>query len=160
VRLHRSGYAVAHCLKDVSESAWVSFCCGWRWGGRMVLPCRRVNSRGCHCGALSSPFFERPIPAKVNQSSNNKYFDQQSHTKTEIRRRPWLKATLIFVGTTEVIRLCLWLRPTSRPRLHFCVVLRRGMAFDQDHVCPGCAMAHFAWFAVLFTIKPFLGTVS
>jgi hypothetical protein len=47
--------------------------------------------------------------------------------------------------------LRLWLlRNCSR------VSLGRGMPFDQDHVCPGGAVAHFARFAVLFAIEPLL----
>ena len=61
----------------------------------MVLPRRRMNSRGCHCAPLSSPFFERPIPSKIKQASNDYYFEQQSHTKGEIRKRPRAKAILI-----------------------------------------------------------------
>ncbi len=83
----------------MSLSARVSFCCGWRWRGRMILPCWRMNSRGCHCAPLSGPFFERPIPAKINQGSNNKYLNQQSHTRRQIRKRSWPKAILIFAGT-------------------------------------------------------------
>ena len=64
----------------------------------MVLPRRGMNSRGCHCAPLSSPFFERPVPAEVNQASNNYYFKQQSHTKGEVRKRPRAKAILIFGG--------------------------------------------------------------
>jgi hypothetical protein len=33
------------------------------------------------------------------------------------------------------------------------------MTFDQDHVCPGCAVAHFARFAILFAIQPVLGAL-
>jgi hypothetical protein len=47
----------------------------------MVFPRGRMDFRGSHCAPVSSPFFERPIPAKVNQGSNDKYFNQQSHTK-------------------------------------------------------------------------------
>ena len=83
--------------RDVSLSAWVSFCCGWRWRGRMVLPRRHMDFRACYCATLGSPFLERPIPAKVNQASNNNYFNQQSHTKGEICRRSWAHAILIFV---------------------------------------------------------------
>src|SRR5215475_9722722 len=61
----------------------------------MVLPRRRMNSRGRHRGPLSSPFFERPGPTKINQGRNNNYFNQQSHTKWETRRRSWAKAMLI-----------------------------------------------------------------
>ena len=68
------------------RSAWISFCCGWRWRGRMVFPRRRMNSRGRHRAPLSSPFFERPIPAKVKQGSNNYYFNQQSHTKARFAK--------------------------------------------------------------------------
>jgi hypothetical protein len=64
----------------------------------MVLPRWRMNSGGRHCASLSSPFFEGPIPANVNQGSDNYYFNQQSHTKGEIRKRPWAKAILIFCG--------------------------------------------------------------
>jgi hypothetical protein len=32
-RLHRSGYAVAPLFERRALSAWVSFCCGWRWRG-------------------------------------------------------------------------------------------------------------------------------
>jgi hypothetical protein len=52
---------------------------------------------------VSSPFFERPIPAKINQGSNNNYFNQQSHTKGEIRKRLWPKAILIFCGKLPVL---------------------------------------------------------
>jgi hypothetical protein len=34
-----------------------------------------------------------------------------------------------------------------------------GMAFDQNHVCPGCAVPHLARFAVLFAVEPFPGAV-
>ncbi len=34
------------------------------------------------------------------------------------------------------------------------------MAFDQDHVCPGRAVAHLARFAVLFAVEPFPGAIS
>jgi hypothetical protein len=47
----------------------------------MVFPRGRMDFRGCHCVPPSSPFFERPIPAKINQASNNYYFEQQSHTE-------------------------------------------------------------------------------
>jgi len=57
-----------------------------------------MNSRGCHCAPSGSPFFERPIPAKVDQASNDYYFEQQSHTKGEIGKRPRAKAILIFGG--------------------------------------------------------------
>jgi hypothetical protein len=40
-----------------------------------------MDFRACYCASLGSPFLEWPIPAKVNQDSNNKYFNQQSHTK-------------------------------------------------------------------------------
>jgi hypothetical protein len=56
-----------------------------------------MDFRGCHCAPLSSPFFERPIPAKVDQASNNYYFEQQSHTKGEVGKRPWAKAILILL---------------------------------------------------------------
>ena len=79
-------------------SAWVSSWCGWRWRSRMILPCWRMNSSGCHCAPLSGPVFEGPAPPKINQGSNNYYFEQQSHTKGEIRKRPWAKAILIFCG--------------------------------------------------------------
>ena len=69
----------------------------------MVLPRRGMNSRGCHCAPLSSPFFERPVPAKVNQASDNYYFKQQSHTKGEVRKRPRAKAILILRGS-ELVR--------------------------------------------------------
>jgi hypothetical protein len=45
---------------------------------------------------LSSPFFERLIPAKINQGGNNHDFEQQSHTKGEIRKGPSAKAILNF----------------------------------------------------------------
>jgi hypothetical protein len=34
------------------------------------------------------------------------------------------------------------------------------MSFDEDHICPGCAVAHFARFAVFFAVEPFLGALS
>jgi hypothetical protein len=37
--------------------------------------------------------------------------------------------------------------------------LRLGMPFDQDHVCPGGAVAHLARFAVFFAVEPFLGAL-
>ncbi len=76
-------------------SAWVSFCWRWRWRGRIVLPRGRMDFRGCHCASLSSPFFERPIPAEINQDNNDYYFEQQSHMKSEIRKRLQAKAILI-----------------------------------------------------------------
>ena len=146
LRLSLLAAAKVDPLEQISvRSAWVSFCCGWRWRGRMVLPCRRMNSRGCDCLPLSSPFLERPIPAKINQDSNNKDFNQKSHTKSEVRRRSWTQAILIFV----------WELPRSdrgrRPGLQYslCTMLPLGMAFNQDHVCPGGAVPHFARFTVL-----------
>jgi hypothetical protein len=61
----------------------------------MVFPRRCMDFRGCHCASLSSPFFERPIPAEINQRSNNYYFEQQSHRKCEIRKRSCAKSILI-----------------------------------------------------------------
>ena len=91
-RLICKGQSPRQPLKALS--VWVSFCCWWRWRGRMVLPRGRMDFRGCHCAPVSSPFFERPIPAKINQGSNNNYFEQQSHRKGEIRKR--LRAKAIF----------------------------------------------------------------
>ena len=39
------------------------------------------------------------------------------------------------------------------------VTLWLGMTFDQDHVCPGRAVAHLAGFAVLFAVEPFPGAL-
>jgi hypothetical protein len=55
-----------------------------------------MDFRRSHCAPVSSPFFERPIPAKVNQDSNNNYFNQQSHTKGEIRKGQSAKAIFNF----------------------------------------------------------------
>jgi hypothetical protein len=62
----------------------------------MILPRGRMNSRGCRCAPVSSPFLKGPIPAKINQGSNNYYFEQQSHTKGEIRKGPSAKAIFNF----------------------------------------------------------------
>jgi hypothetical protein len=62
----------------------------------MVFPRGGMDFRGCDCAPLSGPFFEGPIPAKINQGSNNNYFNQQSHKKGEIRKRSWAKAILNF----------------------------------------------------------------
>jgi hypothetical protein len=62
----------------------------------MVFPRGRMDFRGSHCAPVNSPFFERSIPTKVNQASNNYYFEQQSHTKGEIRKGPSAKAIFNF----------------------------------------------------------------
>jgi hypothetical protein len=62
-----------------------------------------MNFRGRHCASLSSPVFERRVPAEVNQGSNNYYFHQQSHTKIEIRKRPRAKAIFNFVDAYSEI---------------------------------------------------------
>jgi len=62
-----------------------------------------MNFRGCHCASLSSPVFERRVPAEVNQGSNNHYFYQQSHMEGQIRKRPRAKAIFNFVGAYSEI---------------------------------------------------------
>ena len=114
-----------------------------------------MNSRGCHCAPVSSPFFERPIPTNINQASNDKYFNQQSHTKNRDSQKIAGESNVNFagacLGATEVNDLGY--------SVYFWMRLRLGMAFDQDHVCPGCAVAHFARFAVFLAIEPFLGAL-
>src|SRR5215475_11167991 len=41
----------------------------------------------------------------------------------------------------------------------YLIPARRSMPFNQDHVCPGCAVPYFARFSVLFAVEPFLGAV-
>jgi hypothetical protein len=140
---------------DARVLAWASFC-WWRWRGRTVFPRRRMDFRGCHCASLSSPFFERPVPAEINQDSNDYYFEEQSHTKCEIRKRLQAKAILILFCMARRSQLSsrhIQRHVPKRP-------LRRSMTFDQEHICLRCAMAHLPWFAVLFTVEPFLGAIS
>jgi hypothetical protein len=86
----------------------------------------------------------------------------------QIRKVSWVKAITIFVES-------LWLAgsgdpafngvgPVFRDSRRGCasdtLANRPGTAFDQDHVCPGCAMPHLARFAVLFAVEPFPGAVG
>jgi hypothetical protein len=69
----------------------------------MVFPRGRMDFRGSHCAPVSGPFFKRPIPAEVNQASNNYYFNQQAHMKGEIRKGPSAKAIFKFFVESELL---------------------------------------------------------
>src|SRR5258708_29654141 len=132
----------------------------------MVFPCWRMNSRSCHCAPVSSPFFERPIPADINQASYNYYFEQQSHRKGEIRKRPSAKAILnFFCGKLAApsgiddpgYNDRLWARPPCKAKAS--QGLWPSMPLDQDHVGLRCAVADFGAFALLFAVEPFPGAL-
>jgi hypothetical protein len=57
-----------------------------------------MDFRACYCATLGSPFLERSIPAKVNQASNNYYFEQQSHTKGRDSQKAAGKSNPNFCG--------------------------------------------------------------
>ena len=113
---------------------WVGFAGRALLPKRIVLPRWRMDFRRYHCARLSGPVFEGRLPAKVNQASDNQYFNEQSHSpQTDRKSRP---------------------RSIGKRARLLC-----DMPFHQDHICPGCAVAHLARFAIFLGVEPFPGAL-